>query len=611
MEFVYLDDLFSRISDRVGKLELPRLCALERDTNRYSVSAFQCQGSIQADEVRIGYHGSSPNFVSKFEKFLYDGYRSNTDLLVAPEYSCPWEVIISSIQDGCFPNEGKLWALGAESINKEQIVQFRHLIEKRPQFIVSFDEDGLKSSRNYFNPLVYLFRTTNAEGEERKIILIQFKTLHMGLLQDEHNDFYGALEAENYIPGKEIYILRNNEHSIHLVSIICSDAFNFSPGNEAEKNLLIDKPFLILHPQLNPKPRYKEFKEYRNALFSLFDKKQILCVNWAEGTKIINAHKLGYPCTALYCFSQEVDLTDDKIHKNHENGGYIFFPPGRNLWFAYFLNGAELVHRYQISKVDQLGYISKLRGGKGPEFETPLTWNKHSLEFDELLSFENHHEYLKNEYGEDGVSLIPEITDFNYFPLDEERLLALSVGRIQKHNGRNWHSPRNIGLLQLSDAEESSRITFPNDDWENSPRNRGEVIASFITLCRDIITKGEYFRDTPFSLFETNAGNICFKQDEEGKVTLGYNLYCKQNRNGIIAIFLGHASKIEAEKKAKKLREALGQGNQTEKRVLVWYKPLDKIIGPIYDPTQPSIEADPFPIADSITNPESNNVQSN
>ena len=154
------------------------LDVLKRDTQRNSLLLYQHKGDFFADGNRIG--NVDQNIAqTKFLKVLEKARQDNSDLVLSPEYSCPVSIIKHIIAtDDIQPLTNKIWVLGGESITKEEL---GHLSDTNQEnVLVHFEDDVLNTNKRYLDPLYYIFRGVH-NGLNKLIVLIQFKTRHMGV----------------------------------------------------------------------------------------------------------------------------------------------------------------------------------------------------------------------------------------------------------------------------------------------------------------------------------------------------------------------------------------------------------------------------------------------
>src|SRR3954471_4286143 len=169
MDFCFIDTLGLNITFD--------LIALQRNSQRYSTLLYQHEGILSADHNKIG---NASSVEEEFNIFFTKAKEKNVDLALTPEYSCPWVVISSIISTPSkWPNEGKLWAIGCESITIESIKGIKKDFNQNNS-IVYYDESVHTGTQRYLDPLVYLFQAQN-NGTSKLVVIIQFKTHHMGV----------------------------------------------------------------------------------------------------------------------------------------------------------------------------------------------------------------------------------------------------------------------------------------------------------------------------------------------------------------------------------------------------------------------------------------------
>ena len=332
MDFVYLDGLLGPL---VVNLDI-----LKRNSQRKNILLYQHEGSLAADNTRIG---NTTDMSDRLRAFMRLAKENGVDLAITPEYSCPLSNVEEIIQNqASWPNDGKLWVIGGESITKDEIERFRQTCNAG-NISIHFEEALLQSPNNYFNPLFYIFTSFEAEIKTL-IICIQFKTMHMGVWGG------GDIERNNLILGNIIYVLRNSQTSIQLLSLICSEAMNFERNltlQQKERLYWDDLPYLILNPQVNPDPAHHNFASFRRFILS-FSNKEIVTLNWNRNSTLAGNIFLRYNSSrsGLFVKSDEVELKNtSRIRKNHKLGVYYFLiGPNKH---AFILNSTP--HAYLLS----------------------------------------------------------------------------------------------------------------------------------------------------------------------------------------------------------------------------------------------------------------------
>lgn len=187
----------------------PRLTALQADDALYTVLSLQPKGRIRITEGSIGHADAAAAAILAIDFFRL-AMEAKPDLLVSPEYSVPWEVLLQLLERGAGPERGKLWVLGCESLPLRQLTAYRERLGERV-VIVDEGEEGPITTQRYRNPLVYLFRTASeVDGAEHLVMLVQYKTVVSG---DESNT-----EARGMLPGKAVYVFGHRPAEVHLMT---------------------------------------------------------------------------------------------------------------------------------------------------------------------------------------------------------------------------------------------------------------------------------------------------------------------------------------------------------------------------------------------------------
>jgi len=171
---------FISVSDVLGGagLDTPHLNVLTPNVDNYTALLLQPAGSIEAS--RAGVRSRDRTLAhDQHTQFLKNAYDTGADLVVTPEYSMRWDVLISSLKAGIIPEEGKLWALGCESIQYEELEKLKTENDDTAQIIFERLE---KDNERFVSPLAYVFKTRFSDGDDSRqtVILVQFKTHPMG-----------------------------------------------------------------------------------------------------------------------------------------------------------------------------------------------------------------------------------------------------------------------------------------------------------------------------------------------------------------------------------------------------------------------------------------------
>jgi hypothetical protein len=247
-------DIVSATQELAGHgLTAPMLNVLEADANNYSVHLLQPKGQIEATQAGIR-NRDRIMANAQFGKFLEEALASEADLVVTPEYSTPWEVLRATLNGANRgPSQGKLWALGCESIKYSELLKIRE--ELADIAIVIFEEMN-PDDNQFVDPLAYVFRTTknHSDGEPQLVVLVQFKTHPM---VDPHDFERNSLQV-----GTKIYRFGTYGTGITLITFICSDLLAFTDQDA----LRVYDRALILHIQLNNERQHASLLSFRERV---------------------------------------------------------------------------------------------------------------------------------------------------------------------------------------------------------------------------------------------------------------------------------------------------------------------------------------------------------
>ena len=448
-----------------------QLDMLRPDERLYSVLMLQPGEDVDATEnwVRIRDRDSAN---LKFRSFIDIACAQEPDLVLTPEYSCPWAILEELITTDHLPGEGKLWALGCESITSTGLAEFAVRFE---EITWIYEDDFNGSLGNFLDPLCYVFRVKTADDSYRPVIVVQFK----GQPMSEHSRY---LERDNLITGRVRYIFRNNDNSIYLTSLICSDALDFTMSS-LEQHLHI--PYIVLHPQLNLNPRHTAFKLYREEAFlQNWERQEFICVNWARGFHVPNYQESTFGGSAMYTKSEKLLLSDERVNHNHRKGLYYSRYPSCYT-NVYLFNYCEHAFLLRTTKPSQAAAVGPLQDRTGPEMLMVFCWDQAESIWDENDTCDDGFGELCAEAGVDVSPLSNEELD----PVDKERLLVLSTGELRNPKKKGaWHDVRFLPTFSLADGEVARRLTFTHDPSYEAGLKRSEIIGRFCNLKNHILT---------------------------------------------------------------------------------------------------------------------------
>lgn len=546
MRFIFLDTVGIQ----------PDLAILDRTTQPHSLLLYQHTGDLKADPTRIG---NNYPVAGQLNAVITKALEENTDLLLTPEYSCPWEIISSIVSTPArWPRARKLWTLGCESITQANLDAFI-ASNSNPQTYVHFDKSILAKNGSYLDPLVYLFRASY-QGVEKLIVVIQFKTHHMGV-------WTTSIERDHLIQGEEIFILRNAPNSVNLLTLICAEAMNFRHAFQPSADTFqwADLPYLLLNPQLNPDPLHDDFLQFRRYL-SEFDKKELISLNWSNASTIHRRPftRNGTSRSGIYIRSPEADLSHPRIQQNHRQGMYYFDMEHNK--HAFILNSrvdAFLIRTMAVSINDGVGPQQR-RDGPKVIAAFHFDGTKTSL----VISATDIPDYHIDFLTEVGCSCRFLLDPGNSI-IEKEMLVSLTTGNV--NHGANWYEIENLFSLKSNQqTEPNNRITFIEDDYPPNVDRRNAYVTTFNTIQNHIFANTALFPEAirdlrPFAL------KLGYPPDSSAE-RHRYNVMTDTGALKPATIcYLGSASDAEIERKFIELQKMFDYGNMNRCRVVIFY----------------------------------------
>jgi len=429
-------------------LGVPTLAALVPNVANYKVLLMQPHGEIEGGVA--GVHNSDIDLAQRqFGRFLHDARETHADLVVTPEYSMPWAVLVEAIEGGIVPEQGSIWVLGCESIAYNELESLKQ--DLAPFATVLF-EMLQPDPQRFTDPLAYVFLAPpiDGAGAETIVVLVQFKTHPMG---DDHHFEINGLQR-----GTHIYQFGGFGNSLKLVSLICSDVFAFQ---DAHATAIYDRA-LVVHIQLNPKPRQDQYRRYRDRLLAFAgDATELICLNWARdvrescGGQVKPWHNIGG--SAWYLKPDKFDECDATLCANHRRGlYYTWLQPLRV--HALFFNFEPATYLLEATKVAHIGVPAAVSRRRGPQLNKTCEWNDAASAWVEQVAVEDGFAAVVGASGH-AKDDIKRIADRS--PLEAERILALSAGKVS--NTTDWHDVRQLDSCVIDTSEVIRRLTFCQD----------------------------------------------------------------------------------------------------------------------------------------------------
>lgn len=587
MEIIFIDKILTEKS-----LKPPILSILEQNAGFAHILLYQPSGTIRLGNgpTHIG-NEPTDEIKQKYYKFFELAFAKQVHLASTPEYSCPISTVKELVQNNIFPTIKNLWIIGAESLTKEGLNDFSNFC-KENDVVLHFDQLVLQHPNVWVDPAIYLFQSQDETGKSIRVAIIQFKTVNMGVWTDDR-------EREGIIPGNEVYVLRNHEASIYLLTLICSDSLNyntiFSTLSNAHPTWTIH-PYLFIHLQLNPKPHDPEFSFYRNFLFSQGNSFELICLNWAAKTgEYVNGKFdswIKFSGSSYTLESTEIDFSEESFKHNYSLGCHLVNRKKNR--YSYYFDSNEFVFYVKTLPVKQTGVSSSARKRSGPKVAETLIWNGQNWSITSL-PIANHN------FFQDFKPLL-ELINESASPLDTERLLELSTGSIKKGKSEiPWWSINGLSFLSQTTSETILRMTFSQDNSGEAVTHRTTQAQAFHDLQEMLIKTPNSFPEY-FHKFRANNGKIRFPAVRDPNVKYSLNLCTQEGEEWMTVVNLGIKRIDEAKSTYKILKNLIG--GQNGKRLLVWFK----IASSFYYQTH--FEEEPVKITDNIPRKPASEIES-
>lgn len=337
-------DVEEMLRQRPQPLVLVGLQALNPAREPYRAILLQPTGVIEANDVRVG-HADRALGHALCSGFISTAVQAHADLAVAPEYCVPWSVVDEVIAGQYRPPVGALWVLGCESIPPAEIQALAERCNTGGQCVFHHEplDPRQVAQKRYVDPLLYVFWVKDANGQAVLFLLVQFKTV---ACRD-----YRDIEQTSLCVGQSVYAFNRGIGKMSLLSIICSDAFDFtSHVDEAHLNCL------LIHIQLNPKPAHADYAAYRARLCAVGTNNhvELLCLNWAQNIKEAKeggklAEWKNVAGSAWYAPPAKFGTDDGLIDELHRRGLYYSLLAQR--WHSFFLNYEGQILQLQKQKL--------------------------------------------------------------------------------------------------------------------------------------------------------------------------------------------------------------------------------------------------------------------
>lgn len=407
----------------------------------------------------------NPSFNNACKDLFKKAKEKNIDVLLTPEYCVSYDLIEEIIidEDGAIkPNLGKIWCICCQGIKYDLFLDYLNKYEELGAKVI---REAVKNadSKNFVNALMYLFMLP----DESICIIPQLKTQIMG-------DRELLCEGMGMSIGHTIFKFGKQKIN-QLCSIICADSLNLSSISIRDINNG-NENVILLHPQLNKKPRDSSFCRLRNTLYdqSSCDNLIYITANWAFGSKLTHSSSpntdntivISNPWTCIYIKDtngKSINKQRDLRKGNYTKGigfGYLY----RNKLQVWYSLKYEMMHIITIKKPRTNG--------------ASVTQPVYDVTVNEVYLRSNDDEWIQQDrivYNDDLKSLvkISEDDEIYNFPLKSEKdvrdiFFGICLGNFEE------------GQLLVDDNELCNTISIHIDD--ECEKQRIESIDKFNIL---------------------------------------------------------------------------------------------------------------------------------
>jgi hypothetical protein len=555
------------------QLRNPALPFLSALPSLVRILMFQPIGVVVADSTRVGVADRQALTVEMMG-FLHQAVQLNPDLVVCPEYSCPWTALVQGIEQGIFPAPGRLWALACESASLMELAQIVQKIT--PHVTVVFNDAQLNSGGNFVDPLCYLFRTQRVDGTEAKVVLVQTKTCAMG----GH-----PFEAQFLITGQFIYRFKNDDApSNSLVSLICSDVLHANFSSEVLPKL--QNNTLVLHPQMNDSPETEVFRSYRRKCCTIAPRSaEILCLNWARDTQILDQGQpkpfILDPKSAFFRDTQQLIADDVRVTENHAKGCYLthwqecrtaafVFSPDPHLFYLetskpYVTGPAQNAIRY------------------GPRMLELFSWDTPSQAFHPAAA----NDRFESRWIGDNPPLQGLLEPLLSRHLDAERLIQLSTGHAKDMEWPHW---KTLPSFRLADDDTARRLTLCWSTQGVGGEFRQHCLSRFLGF-NVLIGDPTKFSER-LAAFRSGTFEVAFRAEVLARRFR--NLHHLDGKISATAVYLGESPGKDTLNEVKaRTRAALQQTESDGELMAIWYRDAHGVLHDFMDEDVPQYNTDP------------------
>lgn len=453
-------------------LDTPTLQFLVPNADRFSCLLMQPRAEVVDAPTGVS-NRDAALARAKHRAFLALGVQHDPDLLVTPEYSCPWDILEESINANRAPSAGKMWVVGCEAISRADLELRRGRAPANVKWIYE-DLDALDWSAGaaFLDPACIVFRSRVSEtNADIIVVLIQFKTAPMGGV---------TYEANLLAKGRTFYLLKNpGDDSIKSLCLICSDVLSFPNQEWNNIRALFNSlaSLLVLHIQLNAEPRHAQYRAYRALLLSRQENRELLCLNWSRNAVVYSAGNPPQPwandsASAVYSRRWHTRHLEDQILEAAEARG-IYFCYSHDLRSTVaFLNFQESCFRILLTKPNQNLANPENRIPQPPEVSHVWLWDAQQNDWrPAAVPIDSE---ARAAIAASGIN-VPTLAAVIGTPLRFERFAAISIGNLPLRESvqeTEWPDFTCVDAHRLDAAESIMRTSFAQDRCPQSTTSR-------------------------------------------------------------------------------------------------------------------------------------------
>lgn len=350
-KFIYVEDI---IAEKIGPV-CPEFDVCNGNPYVFTLLRPQFCGEFEYDETN-GPVICDETFNELCEDLIKKAKYENVDILITPEYCISLDLItkiISDTSESLKPSLGKIWCLCCQGAKYYDFLRYLDRFEELGAKVIRLAVETA-TIKNFVNALIYVFMLTDGSI----CILPQLKTQIMA-------DRDLLCEGMGMSVGNIVYKF-GKECPNQLCTIICADALNFryislDNINNGNENVI------LLHPQLNDKPRNSTFCSLKYILYSNIECDSLIYItaNWAYGTRLINRNNpqadttlsIINPWSCIYVkdagntwLEQQKDL---RKHNYSKGLGFGYF--NRYKLKVWYCLKNEIIHLLTIKKPKGIG----------------------------------------------------------------------------------------------------------------------------------------------------------------------------------------------------------------------------------------------------------------